>query len=367
MSQDYKNNKQNPTGLYPGKVSKLTGEGAAGFTRVEPWMTPERLRQEYLFGIPLVSPITKERLTDDTLKVFIRKAAAQVELKIKVDVSPIQRFQRLEFDRVKYLQGWNQLQLEFGNISSIQEVAIRATNSNSPPIIQILGAPVGLVRLGNVVTVSCGNLHNLLVNNQITISGALDSSFNGTFSVTSTPTSSVFTFDQVGPDASSGNGLVSGLGDEGSLLYSVPLDWIDMSQCSKGLLHFVPLQTTFGSYGVVGPSAGAAAPLFAIFSQLQWIPSFWAVKYTCGFDENSIPVPINDLIGCYAALHALSLLGPLNRFNSQSISLDGSSQSVSGPGPQLYVQRMQDLQAKIQDLEDLLAKRFGKKFFMSHI
>ena len=301
MSQDYSNNKPNDTSLYPAKATKLSGEGAAGFTRVEEWITPERLKAEYLFGIPLVSPITKEKLTDDTIKILIRKAAAEVELKCKIDVTPIQRFERVEFDRTKYLQGWNQLQLGYGNISSLQEVAIRASNSQS-------------------VTQN-------VVNTQTNIANDI----------------------------------------EGSPLYIVPLDWIDMSLAHKGLLHFVPLQTTFGSYGIVGPSAGAAAPLFAIFSQLQWIPSFWAIKYTTGFAENSIPAPINDLIGSQAALMILSMIGPLNRFNSQSISLDGSSQSVSGPGPQLYVQRMTDLQTKIQDLQDLVAKRFGKKIFMSNL
>lgn len=69
MSQDYSSNKKNPNAMFPQKASKLSGEGAAGFTRVESWMTPERLRAEYLFGIPLVSPITQEKMTDDTLKI----------------------------------------------------------------------------------------------------------------------------------------------------------------------------------------------------------------------------------------------------------------------------------------------------------
>jgi len=301
MSNDFTSNKKNPSGTYPQKVTKLSGEGVAGFTRVEDWMTPERIKQEYLFGIPLVSPVTKEKLSDETIKILIRKAAADLEIKCKIDITPVQRFEHIEFDRVKYLQGWNQLQLGYGNVTSIQEVAIRASNSQSVQ--------------------------------------------NGVVNI---------------PD-NSGNAI------EGAPLYVVPLEWIDMNLAHKGLLHFVPLQTTFGSYGVVGPSAGAAAPLFAIFSQLQWIPSFWAIKYTCGFQENSIPAPINDLIGAKTALTILSMIGPLNRFNSQSISLDGSSQSVSGPGPQLYKERKEDLEAKIADLQDLVAKRFGKRFFMSHI
>lgn len=297
MSVDNSNNKPNAQGLYPQKVSKLTGEGAAGFTRVEEWLTPEKFKKRFLFGIPLTSPITKETLDMDDLKDAIRRAAATVELKTKVDLTPIQRIHRLEFDRTKYLQGWNQLQLEFGNVQSLQEVSIRANNSTSTP------------------------------NN---------------------------------PNPPAGQ-------EEGSALYTVPLEWIDMSQAHKGLLHFVPLQTTFNSYGVPGPSAGAAAPLFAIFSQLQWIPSFWFIKATHGFQENSIPAPLNELVGLYAALDILSLLGPINRHTSQSISLDGASQSTSGPGPQLYALRVQQITERAADLEDLIAKRFNKRMFMSHI
>lgn len=296
MSIDNSNNKQNPSASYPQGATKLAGEGAAGFSRVESWMTPERLKAEYLFGIPLVSPVTKDKMGDDTIKSIIRKVAANLETKLRIDIFPVQRIHQLPFDRTKYTQGWNQLDVNYTNVSSIQEVSIRASNSVSTP----------------------GN-----------------------------------------PTPPAGH-------EEGSVLYSVPLEWIDMSHAHKGLLHFVPLQTTFNSYAVVGPSAGAAAPLFAIFSQLQWIPSFWFVKATHGWAENSIPAPINHLIGCKAAMQILSLVGPLNRFNSQSISLDGSSQSVSGPGPQLYALRMQELEKEVADLEDLLGKRFGNKFFMTN-
>lgn len=302
MSDDYSSTKPNVVKQYPEGSTSLSGEGVAGFTRVEAWLTPERLKNEFLFGIPLVSLITKEKMSDDLLKTLIRKAAARVELECKIAVTPQQKFDRIEFDRTKYLQGWNQLQLKYGNVSSVEEVAIRAVNSQN-------------------VQQGVTNVDFSLPNQQ-----------------------------------------------EGSTLYIVPLDWIDMSMANKGLLHFVPLQTTFSSYGVVGPSAGAAAPLFAIFSQLQWIPSFWAVKYTIGFQENSVPAPVNELIGDYAAMEVLSMLGPLIRVTSQSISLDGASQSTSGPGHQLYALRYQQLQEQADNLKDLIKRRFGKgAMFMSHI
>lgn len=298
MSQDYTDNKPNIQTLFPEGATTLSGEGVAGFQRIETWLTPDRLRNEFLFGIPLISPMNNQEMSDDLLKVFIRRAASHLETKCKVTVSPQQKFDRIEFDRVKYLQGWNQLVLKYGNVQSVQEVSIRAVDSVSSP-------------------------------------------YNNNPSV-----------DQA----------------EGSVLYSVPLDWIDVSYATKGILHFVPLQTTFSSYGVVGPSAGAAAPLFAIFSQLQWIPAFWAVKYTVGFKENAVPSEINQLIGDYAALNILSQLSALNRTTSQSISVDGTSQSTTTPGPQIYAKRCEDLEKEIIALEDLIKHRFGKAdMFMQFI
>lgn len=290
MSQNYSDNKPNIQTLFPEGATTLSGEGVAGFQRVEAFLTPDRLRNEFLFGIPLVSPINQQEMSDDLLKVFIRRAASHLETKLKVTVSPQQKIDRIEFDRTKYLQGWNQLVLKYGNVQSVQEVSIRAVNSVTAP-------------------------YNL------------------------------------NPGQSQA---------EGSVLYSVPLDWIDISYATKGILHFVPLQTTFSSYGVVGPSAGAAAPLFAIFSQLQWIPSFWSVKYTVGFQENAVPSEFNELIGSYAAMNVLSQLGPLNRTTSQSISVDGTSQGTATPGPQIYALRYQQLEEKVKDLEDLIKHRYGK-------
>jgi hypothetical protein len=302
MSNDYSSTKPNPQAQYPEGGTKLSGEGVAGFSRVEDWLTPERLKSEFLFGISLAAPATGQVMSDSLLQSLIRKSAARLEIKCKIAVTPQQKFDRIEFDRTKYLQGWNQLQVKYGNISSVEEVAIRAVNSQN--------YSHGVL-----------NVDNSLPNQK-----------------------------------------------EGSALYIVPLDWIDMSLANKGILHFVPLQTTFSSYGVVGPSAGSSAPLFAIFSQLQWIPSFWAVKYTIGFQENSVPAPVNELIGLYTSMEVISMLGPLNRINSQSISLDGSSQSTSGPGNQLYALRYTQMQERAKELEDLIKHRFGKgAMFMSHI
>ena len=308
MSVDYSNsNKPNVNNAYPQQTSIVQGEGAAGFTRVEEWIDPARLRGEFLFGIPLVSMLTREAMTDLTIKNIIRRAAAKAELETRIDITPVQRVVRRDWDRTKYLQGWNQIDLGVPNIQSLQEVSIRATNSVS----------------------------------------------------TQTPALAPSNLPSYGPSANN---------DEGGVLYTVPLDWIDTGYFHKGIIHFVPLQTTFTGTGLVGGATmGAAAPLFAVFSKLAWIPNFWFIRFTSGFQENSIPAPVNELIGCYAAMEILSLLGPLNKFNSQSIGLDGASQSNSSSGNQLFVTRYNDLATKAEGLKDLIRKRFGAGIVMNSI
>lgn len=130
----------------------------------------------------------------------------------------------------------------------------------------------------------------------------------------------------------------------------------------------VPLISSFTGTGLVGAAIqGPAAALFMVFNQLPNIPAYWFCKWTSGFDENAIPVTINDLIGCYATLEILSLIGPLRPYNSQSIGIDGTSQGVSGPGPALYKQRVDELTQRIAELKDIVKARFTQKLVMSHI
>lgn len=293
---DYTESKRRITGNYPQKVSK--DGGAGGFDRVESFLTPERLKAEFLFGIPLKSPLTNETMSDDTLKSLIRKAAADIEMECKIDIFKTQRKTRLEFDRTKFLQGFGQLNLGFSNLYSLEELSIRTVESVS----------------------------------------------------TQNPT----------PDA---------VNEDGRLIFKYPLAWIDIDSTGhKGIIHSVPLQTAYtGVGGGVGAYGGAASALLTAFNQLSWMPAFWYVKFTTGFDDNAVPSPINTLIGNKVALKVLSQLGPTQKIASKSIGIDGVSQSVSGMGPQQFSFRIQDLEKEIEGLKNAIGKYFGGRgVYMTH-
>lgn len=100
MSQDFKNAKRGTGSIFPEKVIDAGG----GVRRVEPLLSGEQLRKRFMFGLPLISPLTKERLEDKDLGDYVIRAANQVELDTKLDISPVIRRHRLPFDPNMYQQ-----------------------------------------------------------------------------------------------------------------------------------------------------------------------------------------------------------------------------------------------------------------------
>ena len=81
---------------------------------------------------------------------------------------------------------------------------------------------------------------------------------------------------------------------------------------------------------------------------LNDFPGGVRVQYTAGFEENKVPIALIELIENMAAYKLLTFVGPLIfPYNSVGISIDGTSQSVSTPGPQFLAQRIKDLEGII--------------------
>ncbi len=122
-------------------------------------------------------------------------------------------------------------------------------------------------------------------------------------------------------------------------IFSVNMDWVETKNFHKGQINLIPLAPAISSnYTQTGSGSGAA--YLQLLSGIGWIPSLVRVKYTAGFPDGRMPRVINELIGINAALEVLGVLQATNSATSYSISLDGQSQSVSGPGPQAYQGRL---------------------------
>lgn len=155
----------------------------------------------------------------------------------------------------------------------------------------------------------------------------------------------------------------------GAQLFQVPLDWIETAYMVKGQINIIPL-TPGATYG--GLTSGSGQVNGSIFLNIMgnsyWVPAYWAIKYTTGFPDGQIPVPMNQLIGIVAAQRVLSqLAATYSRSTSTSLGIDGMSQSIATPGPNLFQVRMSELEQEKQKLFQRFRKIFGQKLFIGNI
>jgi YVTN family beta-propeller protein len=95
----------------------------------------------------------------------------------------------------------------FGTITS---GGVYTAPSTLPPATTVsIVAGTGARRSSNIVTITTSTAHNLNNGQVVVISGVADTSFNGTFTITSVPSTTTFTLTQSGADATSGGGQVS--------------------------------------------------------------------------------------------------------------------------------------------------------------
>jgi hypothetical protein len=153
-------------------------------------------------------------------------------------------------------------------------------------------------------------------------------------------------------------------------VYTLPATWIETANFAKGQINIVPMGggfvTTGTQYSQSSPVGGAL--FMSIIGNRGWIPAYWQVEYTTGFPDGMMPRVINELIGTIAAMEILSMLAvTFARSSSHSLGIDGLSQSVSTPGPQIFKQRMDELEAKRKKLTSQIKATYGRKMFSSHV
>ena len=147
-------------------------------------------------------------------------------------------------------------------------------------------------------------------------------------------------------------------------VYVVPNDWVEGAYLHRGQVNIVPLTVAFvqGTYIPQQSSGGAA--FLQILGNKAWIPAWWQIEYTSGFKDGMLPRALNEYIGTVAAMEALSMLAATYaRTNSHSLGIDGLSQSVSTPGPQIFKIRLEELEKKKTALTKKIKAIFGYKIF----
>lgn len=145
-------------------------------------------------------------------------------------------------------------------------------------------------------------------------------------------------------------------------IFQVPLQWVETANLYQGQVNIIPLTIalTNGQPSAIPTSAGGALLLSVFQGRSWWIASFWKIKGTYGFPNGLLPKVMNDLIGCVAAMEVLSqLAATYGKTSGSSMSIDGMSQSVSTPGPEIFTPRLKDLAEKRARLTKKLKSYYG--------
>jgi hypothetical protein len=151
---------------------------------------------------------------------------------------------------------------------------------------------------------------------------------------------------------------------DNNAIFNIPPTWIECTNFAKRLINVIPLLAAYGVNQVSGAVGNAGIAFLTVMDGLSFVPAYWQINYTAGLStvEGQVPSPVNELIGCIAAISVLSEIAATFRFNSQSQSQDGISQSSSGPGPLIYNKRILDLETKRDRLCSKLKGIFSMKF-----
>ncbi len=268
--------------VYPERVI----DAAPSMDRIEPFLTADVFKSRFLFGIPLMSPLTKEVLTKDQLADAVTRAANRFEVEAKVDIFPVVRRFKLPFEKATYNQ---YIYLEIPN----------------KPVQQIL---------------------------ELTIRSASYSESGGQFQAqrpSNSPYGPVFTPPAPQPQPYDKNE------DEkyprGNIIYSIPNEWIEMANATRGIINVNPMNPAFNSIGIDSQFAGAGSIPLAFLGSTQMVPAYWVVEALIGMGtmEGQVPVAINEAVGAMATVLILDMLIPAFRISSQSLGIDNLSQSVN--------------------------------------
>lgn len=142
----------------------------------------------------------------------------------------------------------------------------------------------------------------------------------------------------------------------------IPLDWIKLDKLT-GQIHLFPASGSAGSLII-----GNTGLLYGFRGAWSFAPQLWSVDYISGLDENDPTLPINlitEAIYKRASCGVLNVWGDLilgAGIASQSVSIDGVSQSIGTTQSAMFGGASARIESYTKDIKDQILPALKQRF-----
>lgn len=155
----------------------------------------------------------------------------------------------------------------------------------------------------------------------------------------------------------------------GNQIYAIPTQWVDLSYANHGKIFVNPINPAFAAVGFTTQAASSGATILQFIGVQGWVPAYWSIECEVGLcsQEGNVPVFVNEAVGQAAAILILDNLIPLFRSSSQSLGIDGLSQSSSDEMNRLLSEKRRQLAQDYKESINLIKTHYGIKFFASNV
>ena len=99
--------------------------------RFSPMVDPDAMKLRSLFGIPLVSSLTQQEISNEALQQYINEAISEVEHKLDLYITPVTFREKHDYQRHNFTWAYNYLKLNHPNILSVQKIELSFTNDDN--------------------------------------------------------------------------------------------------------------------------------------------------------------------------------------------------------------------------------------------
>jgi hypothetical protein len=155
----------------------------------------------------------------------------------------------------------------------------------------------------------------------------------------------------------------------GNEIYTIPNEWVEMGNASKGILNVNPINPAFSAISTNSAVAASGSTLMSFIGQQGWVPAYWNVEAVVGLGsmEGSVPSIVNEAVGLRATMLILDNLIPQFRFANQSLNIDGAGQSVSDNMYSLLQQKRADAEKDYDKIVNKIKAITSSRIFSSNL